>query len=166
MRSRSSGFARRCLRTRPPPFERRLHQTDLNIDVLRYGIVPDWEHMASTSQYQVSGAIVGEIRLPLSLYRAQKDGCKIKPMSVDLVETRITTNPRVRSGQAVLPGTRITVISRKIVRQLDDLFPESSHVGLIGFSGKTPDNTICNFAGQNDFAIVTAGLSTKLSQAK
>jgi uncharacterized protein (DUF433 family) len=30
-------------------------------------------------------------------------------MSVDLVSTRVTANPQVRSGQPILRGTRITV---------------------------------------------------------
>jgi uncharacterized protein (DUF433 family) len=33
----------------------------------------------------------------------------MKPMSVDLVSARVTTNPEVRSGQPILRGTRITV---------------------------------------------------------
>jgi uncharacterized protein (DUF433 family) len=30
-------------------------------------------------------------------------------MAADLVSTRVTVNPQVRSGQPVIPGTRITV---------------------------------------------------------
>ncbi|MFZ0592827.1 MAG: DUF5615 family PIN-like protein [Bryobacteraceae bacterium] len=47
-------------------------------------------------------------------------------------------------------------ISRRIVRMLEDLFPESSHVSLAGFSGETPDRTIWEFAKRAQFAIVTA----------
>jgi predicted nuclease of predicted toxin-antitoxin system len=47
-------------------------------------------------------------------------------------------------------------ISRRIVPRLIDLFPESTHVTLAGFSGETPDRTIWEFARENGFAIVTA----------
>jgi uncharacterized protein (DUF433 family) len=33
----------------------------------------------------------------------------MKLMSVDLVATRVTANPEVRSGQPIIRGTRITV---------------------------------------------------------
>jgi predicted nuclease of predicted toxin-antitoxin system len=39
---------------------------------------------------------------------------------------------------------------------IGDLFPESSHVSLSGFSGETPDRTIWEFAKQHGFLIVTA----------
>ena len=33
----------------------------------------------------------------------------MEPMSIDLVATRVTANPQVRSGQPIIRGTRITV---------------------------------------------------------
>ena len=47
-------------------------------------------------------------------------------------------------------------ISRKIVRMLEDLFPESTQTTLIGFSGETADKIIWEFAKVEMFAIVTA----------
>ncbi len=47
-------------------------------------------------------------------------------------------------------------ISRRIVPMLADLFPQSSHISLVGFSGETPDKSIWEFAKQERFAIVTA----------
>jgi predicted nuclease of predicted toxin-antitoxin system len=47
-------------------------------------------------------------------------------------------------------------ISRRIVRLLDDLFPESTHITLVGLAGETDDETIWEFASENGLAIVTA----------
>jgi predicted nuclease of predicted toxin-antitoxin system len=47
-------------------------------------------------------------------------------------------------------------ISFRIVRMLDDLFPDSTHTALVGFSGETADQIIWQFAKEYDFAIVTA----------
>ena len=47
-------------------------------------------------------------------------------------------------------------ISRKIVPLLEDLFPGSSQVALLGFSGETPDKVIWEVAKQGSFVIVTA----------
>ena len=45
-------------------------------------------------------------------------------------------------------------ISRKLVNELKDVFPESSHVYLIGFH-KASDEDIWNYARDNNFTIVT-----------
>jgi len=45
-------------------------------------------------------------------------------------------------------------LSRKLVNQLADIFPESSHVQLHGLAEKT-DTEIWEFAKKNDFCIVT-----------
>jgi predicted nuclease of predicted toxin-antitoxin system len=47
-------------------------------------------------------------------------------------------------------------ISRRIVPMLADLFPESSHISLVGLSGETPDKTIWEFAKEEGFGIATA----------
>ena len=47
-------------------------------------------------------------------------------------------------------------ISRRIVPLLVDLFPKSTHITLVGFSGETADQTIWEYAEENNFAIVTA----------
>jgi len=47
-------------------------------------------------------------------------------------------------------------ISFKIVRLLDDLFPDLTPVALVGFSGETADHIIWQFAKEHDFAIATA----------
>jgi predicted nuclease of predicted toxin-antitoxin system len=47
-------------------------------------------------------------------------------------------------------------ISHRIVRMLDDLFPESTHIAFVGFSGETADQAIWQFAKEQDFAIATA----------
>jgi predicted nuclease of predicted toxin-antitoxin system len=47
-------------------------------------------------------------------------------------------------------------LSRRIVRLLEDLFPESAHVTLAGLAGETPDAAIWEFPKKNRFAIVTA----------
>jgi predicted nuclease of predicted toxin-antitoxin system len=39
---------------------------------------------------------------------------------------------------------------------LDDLFPGSSQVMLLGFPGETPDEVIWDVAKERDYAIVTA----------
>jgi predicted nuclease of predicted toxin-antitoxin system len=39
---------------------------------------------------------------------------------------------------------------------LEDLFPDSSQVMLLGFSGETPDEEIWELARQDGFTIVTA----------
>src|SRR5436305_14304111 len=51
---------------------------------------------------------------PLQVRRLQsalsgRHRSKMEPMSVDLVATRVITNPQVRSGQPIIRGTRITV---------------------------------------------------------
>ena len=45
-------------------------------------------------------------------------------------------------------------LSRKLVKQLADVFPESSHIQLHGLAEKT-DTKIWEFAKANDFCIVT-----------
>jgi predicted nuclease of predicted toxin-antitoxin system len=47
-------------------------------------------------------------------------------------------------------------ISRKIVPMIQDLFPASSQILLIGFSGETPDKAIWDYAQENNFTIVSA----------
>ncbi len=47
-------------------------------------------------------------------------------------------------------------ISRRIVPLLDDLFPKSAHITLVGFSGETADRTIWEYAKENNFVILTA----------
>lgn len=54
-------------------------------------------------------------------------------------------------------------ISRRILPTLADLFPESAHITLLGFSGETLDKTIWEFARQERFAIVTAAFSNRHS---
>lgn len=45
-------------------------------------------------------------------------------------------------------------LSPVLVKHLAELFPESTHVYLIGLD-QTDDREICNYALDNDFAIVT-----------
>src|SRR3990170_5379071 len=45
-------------------------------------------------------------------------------------------------------------ISRKLVKELEDLFPGSNHVYLLGLH-KVSDEEIWKYARDNDFAIVT-----------
>lgn len=47
-------------------------------------------------------------------------------------------------------------ISRRIVRLLDDLFPESTQATLLGLPGETPDELIWDIAKTGEFTIVTA----------
>lgn len=47
-------------------------------------------------------------------------------------------------------------ISRRIVPLIEDLFPGSSQVMLLGLSGETPDETIWEVARESGFTIVTA----------
>jgi predicted nuclease of predicted toxin-antitoxin system len=49
-----------------------------------------------------------------------------------------------------------TNILRKIVPLLQDLFPGSSQVTLLGLSSETPDETIWEIAWEGGFTIVTA----------
>ena len=49
-------------------------------------------------------------------------------------------------------------ISRRIVRLLDDLFPGSSQVTLLGLSGETPDETIWSIATKREYTIVSADI--------
>jgi predicted nuclease of predicted toxin-antitoxin system len=41
---------------------------------------------------------------------------------------------------------------------IEDLFPSSSQVMLLGFSGQTPDEAIWEYAKSQDFTIVTADI--------
>ena len=45
-------------------------------------------------------------------------------------------------------------LSRNLVRSLADLFPESTHVGLVGLEG-ADDNEVWDFAVQGGFTIVS-----------
>lgn len=45
-------------------------------------------------------------------------------------------------------------LSFKLCRQLSDLFPESSHVRLVGLSEAT-DRAVWNYAGPHGFVVVT-----------
>ena len=47
-------------------------------------------------------------------------------------------------------------LSRRIVPQISDLFPGSSHIQLEGLAGETPDESIWNYARENGFTIVTS----------
>jgi len=45
-------------------------------------------------------------------------------------------------------------ISRKLVKELEDLFPESNHVYLLGLH-QASDREVWEYAGENGFIIVT-----------
>jgi predicted nuclease of predicted toxin-antitoxin system len=47
-------------------------------------------------------------------------------------------------------------ISRKIVRMIEDLFPGSTQIRLLGFSGQTADEAIWEYAKNQAFTIVTS----------
>jgi predicted nuclease of predicted toxin-antitoxin system len=47
-------------------------------------------------------------------------------------------------------------LSRKLVPLLEDLFPGSAHVTLVGLGSSARDREIWDFAAANDFAIVSA----------
>jgi predicted nuclease of predicted toxin-antitoxin system len=47
-------------------------------------------------------------------------------------------------------------LSRKLVPQVEDLFPGSAHVTRVGMSSGTSDRKIWNFAAESNFSIVTA----------
>jgi len=58
-------------------------------------------------------------------------------------------------------------LSRRIVPFLEDLFPASSHISLVGLRGETPDAAIWEFAKQSRFTIVTADADfLRLSELK
>ena len=47
-------------------------------------------------------------------------------------------------------------ISRRILPLLEDLFPKSTHITLVGLAGETPDEKIWEFARDEGYTIVTA----------
>ena len=47
-------------------------------------------------------------------------------------------------------------ISRRIAPLLQDLFPGSLHISQAGLAGEAPDEVIWEYAGLNQFVIVTA----------
>src|SRR5882724_4421359 len=47
-------------------------------------------------------------------------------------------------------------LSRRLVEQTQDLFPDSKHVTQVGLASGTLDQQIWEYAKQNDFAILTA----------